>query len=125
MPNAAAYDPFAFLHEQTKAFFGTGVKMWLPATRPAGTSAVTYTVGVECVVGPITAKAAQVAGLVSMPADGLTIQATRADFPFEPRQDDLCKLGVTATGARKYRILAATGAEGLHSHYRILAQREQ
>lgn len=117
---AIAASPFSYLHNALKSFYGTGVKIWLPATR----NGTTYTVGVACVAAPLTARAAEDMGLLTMPQDGVVIHVTREGMPFEPRADDLFLLGVTASG-RKYRIMTATGAEGMHDHYRITAERHQ
>lgn len=113
---SAAFD---FLHAQNKTSFTSGQSMWMPATR----SGTTYTVEVACVPAPLTARAATAAGLVTTPNDGIAIHATAADFPFTPRPDDLFILGATAGTGTKYRILTATGATGVHGHYRIVAER--
>lgn len=124
MASAPTASAFAFLHAQIKAAFGTGRKAWFPATRPdpRATTAPQYTVGVSCAIGPITARAVEDSGLASIPTDGVTIQATRDEFPFEPRANDVFILGADATG-RKYIILSVMGSEDVHSHYRIIAQR--
>jgi hypothetical protein len=121
MPAARTAKQFEFLHRQNVRHFGTGRKMWFPEERD-GTA---YTVGVEAVEAPLNVKAAEDTGFLTLPDDALVLHATRKDFPFEPRPDDLFTFGVGPGSGPKYRIISATGAEDRYSHYRIVAERQQ
>lgn len=116
---------FSYLHTVTLAAFGTTTAIWFPAeTGHAGhKAAAAYTEEIPCAAGPLTAKNAAGFGLVTMPADGIVLQATKSAFPFEPRAEQHFILGTSAAAGRRYRIVSVTGSEGIHSHYRILAEK--
>ena len=113
-------DAFSFLREQIHAAFGNGTYAWFPAIA-RGT---TYTVQVECTPAPVTARTVSALGLVSMPDDGIVLHLKKEDCPYPPRPGHLFIIGATATG-NKYVVINATGAEGLHSHYRVVAALHQ
>lgn len=121
MPAAVA-DAFTFLRTQIHAAFGTGEKAWFQTTAVIGAGA--YSVGVTATFAPVTARAAADFGQVTVPTDSQTVLLLKSECPFEPRAGNIFIRGVTATG-RKYKITAVTGADGLHSHYRVLAERHQ
>lgn len=112
---------FAFLHTKTLESFGTTSRMWYPAARK-GTA---YTVEIHAAAGPVSGKASALMGALTIPIDSITLHATAADFPFEPRPEDVFKFGATANTGIKYKVISAEIMGGIHSHYQIIAERHQ
>ncbi len=110
----------SFLHSRMVRDFGTTSRMWYQATRKTGV----WTVEINCAAGPVTAKAAALIGALVVAADALILHATVADFPFEPRPEDVFIYGVTAATGRKYKVITAVTSATNHAHYRITAERQ-
>ena len=101
--------------------------LWFPAARDSDD----YTVGIQAVKGAIHSKAESIGGMVTMPIDGISAAAARADFPFEPLPEDMFLKGPASSGDSaipdpdlciRFRILTVSGLES-ESHWRIQAQR--
>lgn len=119
----------AHTHAQNvREFADETILLWFPPARDSED----YSVGIPAVKGAIRMKAEGVLGMVSMPVDGLTASAAKADFPFDPETDDLFLKGPALSGdpARpdtercvRFRILTASCLE-MESHWRITAERQ-
>ena len=111
---------FSFLHRRLLRDFGTTFRMWYPATRKGQS----YTVEINCMAGPVTAKAAALIGALVVPADALVLHATADDFPFEPRPEDVFYYGADVATGKKYKVITAVKAEANQAHWRITAERQ-
>lgn len=92
-----------------------------------------YTVPVSGQRGALRASVTGLAGMLSVPTDGITLNCLAANFPFPPVSDTTFLVGPAASPAQSppvpaddlpvYRILTVSGAEVL-THIHITAERQ-
>ncbi len=103
------------------------ILLWFPTARGGDT----FTEGIEAMKGAVRMQESGMAGVLTLPVDGITINAVKADFPFEPREGDLFLKGPALSGnpalpdpalCKRFRILTISDVE-INSHYHLTAER--
>jgi hypothetical protein len=124
MPSPRLQPTFARLSACLQRHFGGEDCMWFPSAA-GGTS---YTVAVPCRQSAHRGASQPMAGMLSMDAGTITLQAEKSAFPFPPDEQQIFLLGPPAGGgapaasAVKYEITEVSGPE-MFTHYEITARR--
>lgn len=114
---------FAKLSARLQRHFGGDNFIWFPAAE----GGASYTVAVPCRQAVDRGASREMAGMLSLDAGTITLQAEKSAFPFPPDENQIFLLGPADAGAPaasslKYQITEVEGPE-MFTHYTISARR--
>ncbi len=118
---------FADAHRRSVVEFSDDtILLWFPTAR----GGYEFTVGIQAMKGTVQMREEGLAGMMTLPVDGLTVNALKADFPFVPQEKDLFLKGPALSGnpalpdpARcvRFMILTISDVE-INAHYHLTCQ---